>query len=156
MADLPAILAVLERDPDDVQALEALTGAAHHSPPEVRAQRFAAARKALATRGRPDALLRLLDIELAATPELDRKINLLLEKGMLLDGELLDVPAARAAFEEVRALRPDDAMAKEALEEIELAAGNWQKFAEKYLREASASTDRTLATGLYVSAAETY
>jgi tetratricopeptide (TPR) repeat protein len=156
MADLPSILAVLERDPDDVQALEALTGAAHQSPPDVRAQRFAAARKALASRGRPDALLRLLDIELAATPELDRKINLLLEKGSLLDGELLDVPAARAAFEEVRALRPDDAMAKEALEEIELAAGNWQKFAEKYLREAGASTDRTLATGLYVSAAEAY
>ncbi|HSK02744.1 MAG TPA: hypothetical protein VK932_15945, partial [Kofleriaceae bacterium] len=156
MADLPSILAVLERDPDDVQALEALTGAAHQAPPDLRAARFAAARKALATRGRPDALLQLLDIELAATPEAERKFDLLLEKGSLLDGELLDVSAARAAFEEARALRPDDAAAKEALEELELAAGNWQKFAEKYLREAGASTDRTLATGLYVSAAEAY
>src|SRR5262249_42875205 len=81
-------------------------------------------------------------------------VGLLLEKGSLLDGELLDVPAARAAFEEVRALRPDDPLAGEALGEIELAAGNWEKFAEKYLREAGASTDRGLATGLYVSVAE--
>ncbi len=33
-------------------------------------------------------------------------------------------------------------------------ASNWKKFAEKYVKEASASTDRSLATGLYVSAAE--
>jgi len=156
MADLPSILSVLEHDPDDVQALEALTGAARHSPPDIRATRFAAARKVLAGRGRPDALVQLLDIELAATGDLDRKIDLLIEKGIVLDGELLDVPAARAAFEEVRALRPEDSLAREALEEIEIAASNWQKFAEKYVREATASTDRSLATGLYVSAAEAF
>ncbi len=66
------------------------------------------------------------------------------------------MPAARAVFEEVRALRPDEPMAKDALEEIDLGAANWQKFAEKYLNEAGASTDRSLATGLYVSAAEVY
>src|SRR5690606_24658043 len=33
---------------------------------------------------------------------------------------------------------------------------HWRKFAEKFLQEAYASTDRNLATGLYRSAAEQY
>ena len=156
MADLPALLAVLENDPDDAQALEALATAARATAPDVRATRFAAARKLLSTRGRPDVVVQLIDIELATTSDADRTGDLLLEKGMLLDGELLDVPAARAAFDAVLAIRPDDAMAKEAISELEVAGANWNKFADKYLKEASASTDRSLATGLYLSAAEAF
>src|SRR5262249_8148803 len=37
-----------------------------------------------------------------------------------------------------------------------VSASNWQKFADKYVKEANASTDRSLATGLYVSAAECF
>jgi len=156
MADLPSLLAVLEHDPDDVQALEALAGAARHTSPDVRSSGFSSARKVLVQRGRPDVVVRLLDIEIAATGDVDRKVDLLLEKGIVLDGDLLDVPAARAAFEEVRSLRRDDTMAKEALDELDVAAQNWQKFADKYVKEAAASTDRSLATGLFVSAAEAY
>jgi len=156
MADLTSILTVLEHDPDDAQALAALTGAARHTPPDLRASQFATARKMLTDRGRPDAVVQLLDIELENTGDLDRKVDLLLEKGMLLDGDLLDVPAARTAFEEVLRVRPDDSMAKEALGELDVAEKNWQKFAAKYIKEASASTDRSLATGLYSSAAEHY
>ncbi|MBA3459340.1 MAG: hypothetical protein H0T46_05220, partial [Deltaproteobacteria bacterium] len=156
MADLSSLLAVLEHDPDDAQALAALEGAARSAAPDVRASRYAAARKALAGRGRPDAVVALIDSELGTTGEVDKQIDLLLEKGMILDGELLDVGAARAAFDQVITLRPADTMAKEAIEEIEVAAKNWKKFAEKYVQEASASTDRGLATGLYVSAAEAF
>jgi tetratricopeptide (TPR) repeat protein len=156
MADLPALLAVLEHDPDDAQAFAGLIEAARQAPPDVRTARFASARKALGGRGRPDTVVQLIDVELASTPDLDRKVDLLLEKGMVLDGELLDVPAARAAFEQVRALRPDDTMAAEAIGDLDVAASNWKKFADKYIQEASASTDRSLATGLYVSAAEAY
>ena len=156
MADLASLLSVLEHDPDDAQALAALVTAARATAPDVRASRFAAARKVLAGRGRPDALVQLLDIELGSTGDPELKIDLLLEKGMVLDGDLLDVSAARAAFEEVRRIRPEDPMAQEALGEIELAASNWQKFADKYVKEARASTDRSLATGLFVSAAEAY
>ncbi len=156
MGDLISILAVLEHDPDDAQALEALAGAARQTAPDVRATRFAAARKLLGSRGRPDAVVQLIDVELGATGDVDRKVDLLLEKGMVLDGDLLEVPAARVAFDEVRKLRPEDTMAKEALAELDLAETNWQKFADKYIKEATASTDRSLATGLYVSAAEAY
>src|SRR5262245_11417328 len=105
MADLPALLAALEHDPDDAQALAGLVEASRQAPADVRTARFAAARKVLSGRGRPDAVAKLLDIELASTVDADRRVDLLLEKGMVLDSELLDVPAAREAFEQVRALR---------------------------------------------------
>jgi tetratricopeptide (TPR) repeat protein len=153
MADLPSTLAVLERDPDDAEALDAVRAAARAAPVEARAQ-LAIARKALGDRGRPDLQAALIDVELALDLAVDRRADLLLEQGMLLDSELLDARGARRAFEAARALRPDDSMAREALEELEVAASNWRKFADKYVREASASTDRSLATGLFVSAAE--
>jgi len=161
MADFANLLAVLENDPDDAQARDALASVSRTTPPNVRVEKLAATRKLLASRGRPDAVVHLLDVELGAlTPQepgaTDRRVDLLLEKGMILDGELLDVPAARAAFEEVLKARPADSMAKEAIEELDLAEKNWKKFAAKYIQEASASTDRSLATGLYESAAEAY
>ncbi|HEY6035941.1 MAG TPA: hypothetical protein VIV58_16815, partial [Kofleriaceae bacterium] len=156
MADLPSLLSVFEHDPDDSQAFEALAAAARQAPPDLRASRFAATRKLLATRGRPDAVVHLIDIELAATDDKAKQADLLLEKGMILDGELLDVPAAHAAFASVLELRKNDAMAIEALEELNVAEENWQKFTAKYVQEAAGSTDRSLATGLYVSAAEAY
>ena len=156
MADLPALLAALEHDPDDTQALTGLIEAARGATAEVRAQQLAAARKLLGARGRPDTVIQLIDVELAATPEheVDRRVDLLLEKGLVLDGDLLDVPSARAVFDLVRTLRPDDTMAAAALDDLDVAAQNWRKFADKFVQEAEASTDRSLATGLYVSAAE--
>ena len=144
MADLPSLLAVIEHDPDDTQALEALAQAARSAPSDVRATRLAASRKTLATKGRPDAVVALLDIELAATPDGGRKADLLIEKGMVLDAELLDVPGARAAFEQVMQLRQGDPMAKEALDDLAVAEQNWTKFAAKFVQEATASTDRGL------------
>ena len=156
MADLLSLLAVLEHDPDDPQALEALDEAARQAPADVRANRFAQARKLLASRGRHDAVARLLEAEIAATADADRKADLQLERGMALDGELLDVAGASTAFASVLELRKDDAMAREALEELALARENWKKFAAKYLDEAKAATDRRLTAQLYVSAAEAY
>ncbi|HEY5945427.1 MAG TPA: tetratricopeptide repeat protein, partial [Kofleriaceae bacterium] len=156
MADLSALLAVLEHDPDDTHALEALEAAARNAPADVRATRFAAARKLLSGRGRPDAVVDLIDAELAVTEDRNRRADLLLEKGMVLDGELLDVSLAHAAFATVLELRRDDGMATEALQELGVEEENWQKFAAKFTQEASASTDRNLATGLFTSAAEQY
>src|SRR3954453_329019 len=156
MADLSALLAVLEHDPDDIQAIDALEAAARAVAPEARAHRFAAARKLLAARGRPDTVGALLDAELAVCEDKNRKADLFLEKGMLLESELLDVPLAHAAFASVLELRKNDALALEALEELGLPEENWKKFAAKFIAEAGAATDRTLATQLYSSAAEQY
>ncbi len=156
MADLSSLLAVLEHDPDDGRALDALAAAARAAPADLRSSRFAAARKVLSQRGRPDTVVQLLEIELATTAEVDRQVDLLLEKGMALDSELLDAAAARAAFHEALRLRPKDTLAPEALGELDVGEQNWKKFAAKYVKEAAASTDRSLATALYGSAAEQY
>ncbi len=156
MADLFSLLSALEHDPDDAAALSALAAASAQAPPDLRASRFAATRKSLAMRGRPDTVVQLLDVELATTDDKNRKADLLLEKGMVLDSELLDVPGAHSAFASALELRKNDTMALEALEELNVAEENWQKFAAKYIQEASSSTDRSLATGLYGSAAEAY
>ena len=156
MADLSSLLAVFEHDPDDAQTLDALTGAARACPAEQREAYFAASRKSLASRGRHDAVVALLDVELAVTTDASRKADLFLEKGMVLDAELCDLAGAHGAFASVLELRKNDSMAMEALQELTVAEENWKKFAAKYVQEATASTDRGLQTGLFVSAAETF
>jgi hypothetical protein len=79
MADLSALLAVLEHDPDDAQALQALESTARSAPADVRATRFAAARKLLSGRGRPDTVVALIDIEPGVTDDKNRRADLLLE-----------------------------------------------------------------------------
>jgi tetratricopeptide (TPR) repeat protein len=156
MADLSYLIALFAYDPDDEHARAALEPAARAARGDERVTRFEAGRKTLAARGRPDAMVALIDVELGVETDVPRVADLLLEKAMLLDSELLDVAAARATFARVLELRPQDELAREGLNELDIAASNWQKFASKYVQEASASTDRSLASGLYVSAAECY
>ncbi len=162
MADFAHFLAILELDPDDAQAMGALRSAIASLDPAQTQERFAAAGKALIERGRPDAAVALLDVQLErlAAAELsgrrDLRADLLIEKGLLLDEELLDPTAAAQVFEEVEQIRPGDSLAQEALGDLQMARDNWQKFAEKYVSEAQGSTDRALSTSMYVAAAANY
>lgn len=164
MADFAHFLAILELDPDDVQAMGGLRAAIAGLEPAQMQERFAAAGKALIERGRPDAAAALLDVQLErlATPgpggdsRSDLRADLLIEKGLLLDEELLDPAAAAAAFEEAGKIRPGDALAEEALGDLQMARDNWEKLAAKYISEAQGSTDRALSTSMYVAAAGHY
>jgi tetratricopeptide (TPR) repeat protein len=156
MADLPSLLAALELDPDDAQLYEATALIIGNSPADVRASLLATTRGQLAARGRPDAVERLLELELAATEDIQHQADLFVEKAILLNAELLDVAGARQALASALERRSGDAAALDALSDLELAEANWSQFARKYAHEAAAATDRSLATGLYVSAAEYY
>lgn len=157
MADLLQFLALLDSDPDDANVLAALADTAGRGLDATGVQALGSAKKNLCERGRHDVALRLLDVELAATAG-PRRADLLVEKGQLLDEELLDEPAAARCYEEALGVRPDDEVAAEALQQMALnrANDNWKKFAAKYVDEARASTDRKLTTGLYLTAAETW
>lgn len=156
MADLSSLLAALEIDPDDANAYDALAAAARQVASDERATRFAATRMFLSARHRPDRVAQLIDIELEVTDEPPRRADLWIEKAQLLDGELLDIDGAKHAFAAAIVVRGEDAVARESLDDLQVAATNWQRFAHKYVGEASAASDRSLATDLYVSAAECY
>jgi tetratricopeptide (TPR) repeat protein len=151
MADLNSYLAILDSDPDDAAAFAGLADAAANS---ADANAFARAKKTQRDRGRYDVVVRLIDVELGATADPARRADLMLEKGMVLEDDLLDEASATRCFEAVLALRPGDEVATENLEQIQIDRDNWEKFATKYLDEAKASTDRQLSASLYLSAAE--
>ncbi len=161
MADFFQYLAILDSDPDDTAALAGVAdrAAAVARDPAAGAA-LAATRKAMRERGRPDVVHRLLDVELGALPaavdggDRARRADLLLEKASILEDELLDSTSAIACLREVLALRPDDENALEQLDQIETVRANWQKVADKFVAEATAATDRQLATQLFTSAAE--
>src|SRR5688572_17513434 len=151
MADQNQYLAILDSDPDDAAALAGLADAAAKG---ADANAFARAKKTQRDRGRYDVVVRLIDVELGATADPTRRADLMLEKGMVLEDDLLDEASAAQCFHAVLALRPDDELATETLAQIEIDRDNWEKFATKYLDEAKASTDRQLTASLYLSAAE--
>jgi tetratricopeptide (TPR) repeat protein len=158
-ADLDRHLAVLTREPENPEALaavEKLTQELGNGHSAVAAQRLGEARLSMRDRGDYEIALRLLDLELTLTHNPDERANLLFEKAKLLDDELLREPEAIACLNEVLQLRPEDASASEMLSHIALVSPNWQKIVKKYVDEAKASTDRSLATSLYLSAAEIY
>ncbi|HUQ07321.1 MAG TPA: hypothetical protein VM261_32740, partial [Kofleriaceae bacterium] len=157
MADLLQFLALLDSDPDDANVLAALADSANRGLDQHGAQALGHAKKSLRERGRHDVALRLLDVELAATKG-PRRADLLVEKGQLLDEDLLDEPAAARCYEEALGVRPDDEVAAEALQQMALnrANENWKKFAAKFVDEAKSSTDRKLTTSLFLTAAENW
>ncbi len=161
MADVSHYLAILDGDPDDAAVVRGLATALAGVPSDRVAETAAAlarSRKTLRERGRFDAVVHLLELELAApalVASTDRRADLLLEKAAVYFDDLLDEAQAAAAFRQVLEARPGDEAATDGLQEIEEAQANWGKFADKYVGEARASTDRQLATQLYLAASET-
>ena len=96
----------------------------------------------------------LLDLALPLVEDEDERAELLLTKGRILEEELLEEELALACFKEVLEIRPHDEGTAETVEEIELFRENWEKVAQKYIDEAESASDRKVATGLFLSAAE--
>ncbi|HWN69457.1 MAG TPA: hypothetical protein VNM90_17570, partial [Haliangium sp.] len=159
MAEFQQYLRILDTDPTDTHALraleQALVASAGTGSTEVKSA-LASTRRALYERGAVDTAARLLELELDVAAENGERAGLLLERGQLLVGDLLDDRAAESCFREVLALRPGDETAQEALDQLEMERGNWRKFVEKNLHEADVSTDRALTTHMYLSVAEFY
>jgi len=119
MADLLQFLAILDSDPDDANVLAALADSATRGLDSTGTSALGTTKKNLRERGRHDVALRLLDVELAQAKG-PHRADLLLEKGQLLDEELLDEPGAARCFEEALGVRPDDEVAAEALQQMAL------------------------------------
>jgi len=157
MAEYEQYLAILDTDPGNDGALDALAAiaSAELATPDA-AKAFDEARDTLVERGELETVERLFDVEIEKVDDNARRADLWLKKGHLYADEFLNERSAVECFNRVLELRPDDESAQEVLAEIGLVRDNWQKIVEKYLDEARVSTDRQLTTSLYLSAAETY
>ncbi len=147
---------MLDSDPRSPAALTGLEALGSELTTSEAAGALESARKLLRDRGQLDVVARLFDVEIAAATDVHRRADLLLEKGQLYADDLLEGDSAVECFNQVLEIRPDDQTAQETLAHIGLERDNWEKFVEKYLSEAQASTDRGLTTSLYLSAAETF
>ncbi len=156
MAEFQDCLTVLESAPADqkaLQALESLDSGQLRSGDAANA--LAASREALKRRGYLDVAAKLLELEIKAQTDSNRRADLLLTKGNLYADDLLNQPVAAECFEQVLAIRPEDVSAKESLARFGFERPHWERFVSKYLAEAEVSTDQSLTTAMYLAAAET-
>ncbi len=155
MAEFREYLVMLNSDPGDAQALAEL----QKLPPAVLGSPEAAnaldeARVSLRVKGAAETAVHLFDVELAHV-EGERQAELLLGKAQVVFEDLLNVGSGVACLDEALRLQPGLREAKDLLKHLELVKTHWEEIVEKYIAEAEATTEKTLATTLYRAAAET-
>jgi tetratricopeptide (TPR) repeat protein len=164
--DVSSALATLQLDPDNPQALKALSGLKPGNgagvDPEALEKALADARRWHRERGDFELCLQLIDLELGWIKEAPRRADLLHEKGRLLSDELLRGEAGLASVQEALQAHPEHGPSKESLAQMSLLRGNWKPISKRYLQQAqeaekaaeAAGKDNGLAASLYVSVAE--
>jgi tetratricopeptide (TPR) repeat protein len=160
--DVSSALANLQLDPDNPQALKALSGLKPGNgsgvDPEALEKALADARRWHRERGDFELCLQLIDLELGWIKEAPRRADLLHEKGRLLSDELLRGDAGLTAVQEALQAHAEHAPSKEALAQMSLLRGNWKPISKRYLQQAqeaeTAGKDKAHAASLYVSVAE--
>jgi tetratricopeptide (TPR) repeat protein len=154
---IKSALGLLQDDPDHAQAWQQL-GDEVVSDPGMTAEELGklleAARRAHEGRRETEAVARLLRIEAAAAKGTAREAELVGELARVLDEDLLDDTRAKAAYEQLLALRPGDAHAAEAIERAGAKRTKWRDLVDRYVQEARVATEATFRSSLLVSAAE--
>jgi tetratricopeptide (TPR) repeat protein len=160
--DVSSALANLQLDPDNPQALKALSGLKPGNgsgvDPEALEKALADARRWHRERGDFELCLQLIDLELGWIKDASRRADLLHEKGRLLSDELLRGDAGLASVQEALKTHPEHGPSKESMAQMSLLRGNWKPISKRYLQQAeeaeSAGKDKAHAASLYVSVAE--
>ena len=153
---IKSALGLLQDDPDNQEAWATLREEVEGPDRMVQddlAALLEAARRAYEVRREYEAVGRLLEIELVVARGTDREGPLLAERARVFDEELLDDAGARAAYEALLVLTPDDENASEALERAAAKRAKWRDLFDRYVQEAH-SGDPGFRSSLLVSAAE--
>ncbi|MGH7270451.1 MAG: hypothetical protein ACREJ3_08470, partial [Polyangiaceae bacterium] len=122
-------LGLLQDDPDSLstwQELRREVEGDHGMVSGELSSLLEAARRAYEARREYEAVGKLLEIEVAAARGTPREAALLAERARVLDEDLLDDAAAKAAYEALQALRTGDDSATEALERAEAKRTKWR------------------------------
>ena len=152
--DISTALKTLRTFPEDAKALEALAGFVTPQPAEAGEQvkkALAAERAYHAESNQPALCVRLIETEMAMTPDPAVRAALLVDKARLLWAELWQVEPARTAIKEALDLAPDLPSASALLREIETEAAGWQEQAEALSAQAAEAGDRPSASPFFAS-----
>lgn len=151
-------LGLLQDDPENDKAwaqLRADVGAADlDMTPDELTKLLEAARRAHEMRREYEAVAAMLEIEVGATKDTARKIELHAAIAKVLDEDLLDDERATLAYMELLELKPGDTAAEEAIERSEAKRGKWTELVERYVSEAKQAGEPSFKSSLLVSAAE--
>lgn len=156
MAAYTEYLKMLHSDPSNAWALSELQklGPSILSTSEV-ADALDKARTQLLGRGASETAVELFDVELEHA-EGERQANLLFAKGVVVFDDLLKVESGLECMGEALRLQPENQATQDKITHLEEVKANWQAIVEKFVEEAEATTESSLATSLYRAAAETY
>ncbi|MCP4444187.1 MAG: tetratricopeptide repeat protein [Myxococcales bacterium] len=156
MAEFREYLVMLRSDPSDSQALaelQKLGPAVLGSPEAVLA--LDETRQQLRGKGASDTAVKLFDLELEHA-EGERQAALLVGKGQVVFDDLLNADTSLECMTLALRLQPENEQVKAQLEHLEQVKVHWEQIVEKYIEEAEATTEPTLAATLYRAAAETF
>jgi golgin subfamily B member 1 len=154
---IKSALGLLQDDPDHSGAwneLRNLVSGTSEMTPDELAKLLDAARRAHEGRREVEAVARLLQIEVDSLKGTPREAELLGELARVLDEELLDDEAARAAYVRLHELRPADRHAAEANQRSTARRAKWHDLVDRYVQEARGAGDSSFRSSLLVSAAE--
>ncbi len=151
-------LGLLQDDPENEKAWEQLKGDVAAADLDMSADELSklleAARRAHEMRREYDAVASMLEVEVAASKDTEKKIELQTTLAKLLDEELLDDERAVLAYMELLELKPGDQVAEEAIERSEGKRGKWVELVKRYVAEAKETGEPSFKSSLLVSAAE--
>ena len=164
MNEIVQALATLETDPAQADALGKVAAQAKQAAQgstEAQASAKTALLEALKRcreRGDAELWIALCDATLDSglVTAASERADLLTEKAKVFSDDLLRDADATTALNAALALVDDHEAAQDALSQLEMVAGNWQKIVKKFADEAKVSTDRQLTTGLLTNIGEIY
>jgi tetratricopeptide (TPR) repeat protein len=161
-------LGQLQDDPDRSDAWAKLRGAlgvneagtALSLPQELAGQEgeiaslLERARAGHTVRREHDAVGELLALEALLAKGTDREPDLVAELARVRDEEVLDEAGARAAYERLLELRPNDPKSEEFIETSDAKRAKWADVVAKYVDEAKQTSDAAFKASMLVGAAE--
>ena len=114
-----------------------------------------AARSAHESRREWDAVVHLLELELAVAAGTPAEIGLQAELARVYEDEILDDKQATASYKRLLELAPGHSAATEALEQAAAKRERWKELVDRYVQEVEGSQDAAFKSSLLMSAAET-
>jgi golgin subfamily B member 1 len=153
-----SLISVLEHDFNDAEAIsgleELVTGEDAASRADEMIEEFEAGWRRLASAGRFEAAMQVMEMELVITADAARIEILLGEQARLCDEELFDQKTALDKLKQLQATRSDDEALKNRIEAIEAERTNWKQLVETFTKQAEDTTEPALKAHMLYSAAE--